>query len=68
MVREVFVVDEHTEKTALEVDMVKINRLSPETAKGENLESTELWWVRLSKGLAFVHKEDAKVVSLSENH
>ena len=50
LIREVFVVGEHTEEMALKVHVVDLNRLSPDTAKVEVDSGAGPWWIRVGKG------------------
>ena len=67
-VSEVFVVDEGAEEVTLEIHVVNVNWLGPETAKSEVDSCAELKWVWVSESLAGVHEEDAISVDLLENH
>ena len=53
---------------ALEVDVIDIDGLGPNATKSEVDSLTESGWIRVAVSLAIVHKEDAKVVSLSKDH
>ena len=58
-ISEVFVVDEGAKEMALEVDVIDIDGLSPQTTKGEVDSGTESGWIRVAVSLALVHEEDA---------
>ena len=58
-ISEVFVVDECAKEMALEVDVIDIDGLSPQTTKGEVDSGTESGWIRVAVSLALVHEEDA---------
>jgi len=63
----VLVVSEGAENSALEVDVVELNVLNPDTTEGEGLSLAKSWWVGGSVGLAVIHDEPGLVVSLGDD-